>query len=69
VERGLALVEEVLTSCPDWPRALVLRAKLKFIRAGTEAHADAQQLWRTQASDDLSRAFTKNPHLKVGWKP
>ena len=69
VERGLALVEEVLSSCPEWPRALLLRAKLGTIRAGTEAHADAQQLWRAQASEDLSRAFTKNPHLKVGWKP
>ncbi len=69
VERGLALVEEVLSSCPDWPRALLLRAKLRTVRASLEARDDAQQLWRNQANDDLSRALHKNPHLKSSWKP
>ncbi len=42
VERGLALTEEVLSSCPDWPRALLLRAKLRQLLAGAEARDDAQ---------------------------
>jgi predicted Ser/Thr protein kinase len=69
VERGLALVEEVLSSCPDWPRALLLRAKLRWVRAGSETRDDAQQLWRNRASEDVSRALLKNPHLKSSWKP
>ncbi len=68
VERGLALVEEALSTCPEWPRALLLRAKLRLVRAGTEARADAQQAWRSQARDDLSRALSMNPHLGPGQK-
>jgi len=69
VERGLALVEEVLSSCPDWPQALLLRAKLKTVRAESELRDDAQQKWRGQASEDLSRALLKNPHLRSSWTP
>ncbi len=63
LERGLALVEEALSSCPEWPRALLLRSKLRTIRADTEVRADEQRVWRLRARDDLSRALLKNPHL------
>jgi predicted Ser/Thr protein kinase/cytochrome c-type biogenesis protein CcmH/NrfG len=69
VERGLALVEEVLSSCPEWPQALLLRAKLLTVRAGSESRDEAQQRWRTQASEDLSRALLKNPHLRLSRTP
>jgi serine/threonine-protein kinase len=68
LERGLALVEEVLKSCPEHPEALLLRAKLSMIRAGTEARADEQQAWRMRAKEDLSRATARNPHLASGGK-
>ncbi|HEX8697333.1 MAG TPA: serine/threonine protein kinase, partial [Myxococcaceae bacterium] len=69
VERGLALVEEVLSSCPEWPRALLLRAKLRLTHASAETREDAQHSWRVQANEDLSRALQKNPHLKSSWRP
>jgi predicted Ser/Thr protein kinase len=69
VERGLALVEEILSSCPAWPRALLLRAKLLTVRAGSETRDETQQQWRTQASEDLSRALLKNPHLRSSAAP
>jgi serine/threonine-protein kinase len=69
VERGLALVEEVLSSCPEWPRALLLRAKLLTVRAGADSRDEAQQRWRTQANEDLSRALLKNPHLRSSAAP
>jgi serine/threonine-protein kinase len=68
LERGLALVEETLSSCSDSPPALLLRAKLRMIQASTEARADAQQAWRKRAREDLSRALAKNPHLAAAWK-
>ncbi|MDY7231296.1 protein kinase domain-containing protein [Hyalangium rubrum] len=64
LERGLAWAEEVLLDCPDWPRALLLRAKLRTTRADLEAREEARQAWRQQATDDLTRALEKNPHLK-----
>jgi eukaryotic-like serine/threonine-protein kinase len=69
LERGLALTEEVLSECPEWPQALLLRAKLRAVRADTEVRADEQQAWRSRAQADLSRALLKNPHLASGWKP
>ncbi|MFL5347489.1 MAG: protein kinase domain-containing protein [Hyalangium sp.] len=68
LERGLALVEEVLSSCPDWPRALLLRSKLRMIQADLEVRADEQQAWRLRARDDLSRALQSNPHLTPSMK-
>ncbi len=68
LKRGLALVEEVLSLCSDWPRALLLRSKLRMLQADLEVRADEQQAWRTRARDDLSRALSKNPHLALDLK-
>jgi serine/threonine-protein kinase len=68
LKRGLALMEEVLSLCPEWPRALLLRSKLRMLQADLEVRADEQQVWRTRARDDLSRALSKNPHLAQGLK-
>jgi serine/threonine protein kinase len=69
VERGLALVEATLSNCPEWPEALLLRAKLLTVRASIEPRKEAQQQWRTQANEDRSRALLKNPHLRSRWAP
>jgi eukaryotic-like serine/threonine-protein kinase len=63
LKRGLALVEKVLSDCPEWPPALLLRSKLRLLQASTEARTDVQHALRTQAREDLSRALVKNPHL------
>jgi eukaryotic-like serine/threonine-protein kinase len=58
VERGLGLVEEVLTTCPNWPRALLLRGQLRQLRTGAEQTPNT----------DLARALEKNPNLAPGWR-
>jgi len=42
LERGLALTEEVLESCPEHPEALRLRAKLMMVRGAPEAPTGGQ---------------------------
>ncbi|MDC0712159.1 protein kinase [Stigmatella sp. ncwal1] len=68
LERGLTLVEEVLSTCPEWPRALLLRSQLRLMRAGTKTNAAEQQAWLARSREDLSRALKKNPNLASGWK-
>ncbi|ADO68113.1 serine/threonine-protein kinase [Stigmatella aurantiaca] len=69
LERGLTLVEEALSTCSEWPRALLLRAQLRRMRAVTEtANAAEQQAWMAQSRNDLSLALKKNPNLAPGWK-
>jgi eukaryotic-like serine/threonine-protein kinase len=69
LERGLGVVEEALSSCSGWPRALLLRAQLRRMRATTEkTNATEQQAWLAQSRDDLSLALKKNPNLASGGK-
>ncbi|WP_263436623.1 serine/threonine-protein kinase [Stigmatella hybrida] len=69
LERGLSLVEEALSSCPGWPRALLLRAQFRRVQAAAEkTNATAQQAWLAQSQDDLSLALKKNPNLAPGGK-
>ncbi|WP_225409656.1 serine/threonine-protein kinase [Stigmatella hybrida] len=68
LERGLVLTEEVLATCPDMPRALLLRAKLRMSQANNKARPEEQQELRTQARGDASRALEKSPYLASGWE-
>jgi predicted Ser/Thr protein kinase len=68
LERGLALVQQALSTCPQWPQALLLRARLTLLRADLESHSEAQQSLRAQAQEDLAQALSKNPHLAASGK-
>ncbi|NMO22715.1 protein kinase [Pyxidicoccus fallax] len=57
LERGLALVDEVLAARPRWADALLLRASLREEAGVTR-----------EAREDLERALALNPRLISEWK-
>ena len=69
LERGLALVNEVLAARPEWPDALVARASLLLAQAEAPrlAPEEPRELSR-RAAEDFTRALAANPNLEHVWK-
>lgn len=59
LQRGLELAQQLLAVRPGWPDARLLRGSLFALQAALPSAAPGQkQVWRGQAREELSSAWT-----------
>ncbi|RJS24263.1 serine/threonine protein kinase [Corallococcus sp. H22C18031201] len=67
LKRGLARVEQALSTRLHWPEAQALRAALLSALAETPAPPDTRSEWLRRAREDLDAALQGNRHLERAW--
>jgi serine/threonine-protein kinase len=68
LQRGLALVNQVLAARPTWPEARILRASLLVLQAQRTTDAAARREQAARAAEDFAKALAVNPGLEKAWK-
>jgi len=68
LQRGLALVNQVLATRATWPDARVLRASLLLLQVQSSAPAAQRRAQAASAARDFSKALEINPALDKAWR-